>query len=191
MRLGEVLGLIWSDIDFEAKKTNLSRQIIYLKRHGYFLTSLKTESSKRYVLIDDFLLRELRHWQSQQVENEKLLGDNYVYIYREDDGHIIRQSKGLSITDGELVSLICVRNNGQPLLRSIVVKFLTKEDLNAHSFRHTHATQLIESGASAKGVAERLGHADATITQNLYTHNTQKLQEKTLVIFEKNLQTNT
>ena len=51
-----------------------------------------------------------------------------------------------------------------------------------HSFRHTHATQLIENGASAKGVAERLGHADATITQNLYTHNTQKLQEETAAI---------
>ena len=41
--------------------------------------------------------------------------------------------------------------------------------------------KVVEKGGfvtkSAKGVAERLGHADATITQNLYTHNTEKLQE--------------
>lgn len=45
-------------------------------------------------------------------------------------------------------------------------------------FRHIHATQLIENGAPAKGVAGRLGHADTQITQNLYTHNTLKLQEE-------------
>ncbi|MBD3878946.1 MAG: tyrosine-type recombinase/integrase [Quinella sp. 1Q5] len=67
---------------------------------------------------------------------------------------------------------------------------LSKCGLNSHSFRHKHATQLIENGASAKGVAERLGHADATITQNLYTHNTQKLQEEAVANFAKTLQTN-
>ena len=67
---------------------------------------------------------------------------------------------------------------------------LSKCGLNAHSFRHTHTTQLIENGAPVKAVAERLGHADATITQNLYTHNTQKLQEEAAAIFDKTLQTN-
>ena len=88
MRLGEVLGLSWDDIDFEAKKLTLRRQIIYLRNSGYFFSTLKTESSNRYVLIDDFLLGELRRWQVQQAENEKKFGDSYVYIYREEDGHI-------------------------------------------------------------------------------------------------------
>ena len=60
-----------------------------------------------------------------------------------------------------------------------------KNGLNAHSFRHTHATMLIEAGAVAKGVAGRLGHSDATITQNLYTHNTANLQQETAKIFDK------
>ena len=64
-----------------------------------------------------------------------------------------------------------------------------RNGLNAHSFRHTHATILIESGATPRGVASSLGHVDATITQNLYTHNTRKLQEDTASIFAKNLQT--
>ena len=66
---------------------------------------------------------------------------------------------------------------------------LHAEGLNAHSFRHTHITQLIENGAIPKGVAGRVGHANTQITQNLYTHNTLKLQEETLAIFDKNLQT--
>ena len=67
---------------------------------------------------------------------------------------------------------------------------LRQAGVNAHSFRHTHATQLIEQGAQAKGVAARLGHANTQITKNLYTHNTLKLQEETAAIFDEILQTN-
>ena len=190
MRISEVLGLSWSDIDFTGKRINLSRQISYHIKRGYYFTTLKTKTSKRYILVDNYLLGELKRWQVQQVENEKEFGDSYVYIYREDDGHIISQSKGLPAPPAEKVSLVCSREGGQMVLKNHFSKVLRNEGLNAHSLRHTHATQLIENGASAKGVAERLGHADATITQNLYTHNTEKLQTETAAIFNKTLQTN-
>ncbi|MBR3497596.1 MAG: hypothetical protein IKO05_01220 [Selenomonadaceae bacterium] len=41
----------------------------------------------------------------------------------------------------------------------------------------------------AAGVAGRLGHSNTLITQNLYTHNTLKLQKETVAIFAENLQT--
>lgn len=189
MRLGEVLGLSWNDIDFVAKKINLWRQIRYLSKRGYFFTTLKNESSNRYIIVDDFLLGELKRWQNQQIENEKHFGDSYVYVYREGDGHIERLSKSLPAPDGEKVSLVCTRSAGQLVMRGMLTKVLQAECLNAHSFRHTHATQLIENGATPKGVAGRLGHANVNITQNLYTHNAQKLQEETATIFDKNLQT--
>lgn len=188
MRVGEVLGLCWSDVDFAAKRINLRRQLIRLCKRGYFFTTLKTESSKRYVLVDDYLLSELRRWQARQAENEKELGDSYVAVYREDDGHVIRQAKSLPPPATERVGLICTRGNGYPYLREGFASLLISEGLNAHSFRHTHATQLIESGASAKAVAGRLGHANTQITQNLYTHNTLKLQEEAAAIFAKSLQ---
>ena len=189
MRLGEVLGLCWSDVDFKSRRINLRRQLLYLRKQGHFFAPLKTESSERYILVDDYLLGELRRWQSQQVANEKIFGGSYVYVYRENDGHIERRSKGLPAPDAEKVSLICTRDNGKIIQHNVIVVTLRNEGLNAHSFRHTHATQLIESGAAPKGVAGRLGHANTQITQNLYTHNTLKLQEETLAVFDKNLQT--
>lgn len=189
MRLGEVLGLSWQDVDFDKKRIIVHRQMIYLGKRGYFLTSPKTESSNRYIIVDDILLSELKRWQAQQRENEQHFGDSYVYVYREADGHIERQSKSLPSLDGEKVSLICTRDDGRIIHRSVFSRALSYEDLNAHSFRHTHSTQLIENGAVPKGVAGRLGHANAAITQNLYIHNTTKLQEETLAIFAKNLQT--
>ena len=74
-------------------------------------------------------------------------------------------------------------------MREILNRSLHDERLNAHSFRHTDATQLIKNGATPKGVAGRLGHANTLITQNLYTYNTLKLQVETAEIFAQNLQT--
>ena len=185
MRLGEVLGLSWSDIDFEAKKITLSRQIIYLKKQGYFLTSLKTKSSTRYIIIDDFLLSELQRWQIQQVENEKIFGDTYVYIYCENDGHITRQSKGLPTPEGEKIDLICRQKNGKLILREYLTKLLKQEGINALSFRHTHATTLIEDGVVPENVSKRLGHKNSDSTFKVYVHNTPKVQEQAFKLQEE------
>ena len=145
--------MTWSDVDFAAKKITLRRQVVYLKKQGYTFSPLKNESSNRCIIVDDFLLGELKRWQTQQADNETQFEGSYVYIYRDSDGRLI--------------------------LGNIPVKNLRAEGLNVHSFRHTHATQLIESGASANGVAGRLGHSNPQITQNVYVHNTLKLQEET------------
>ena len=190
MRISEVLGLSWSDVDFEKKRINVWRQISYRVRRGYFFQTPKTESSKRYIVADEHLLSELIRWRARQVENEKEFGDSYVCIYREDDGHIISQSKGLPAPAAEKVSLICTYTDGRRVLKNRFSRVLQKEGLNAHSFRHTHTTQLVENGAPIKAVAGRLGHSNTQITQNLYTRNTEKLQETAAAIFTQILQTN-
>ena len=184
MRLGEALGLLWQDVDFEAKKITLRQQIpCAIGKQGYFFTTLKTKSSERYIIISDFLVSELKRWKEQQ------LGGGYVYIYRGLKGEVIQQSKSLTLQDVEKVSPVCTRDGGRIVLRTSIISILKDENMNAHSFRHTHATRLIENGASAKGVATRLGHTNTQITQNLYTHNTLKLQQETSAIFDNFLQT--
>ena len=79
--------------------------------------------------------------------------------------------------------LICVKKNGLPYHHDMINFFLQKAGLNSHSFRHTHATRLIEAGVKPVDVAARLGHADATITQNLYAHDTEEMQRETAAIF--------
>lgn len=103
-------------------------------------------------------------------------------------GQIVSQSKCMPLAEPR-ARLICTRNDGDKIIANFINKLLKTLGLNAHSFRHTHATQLIEGGASPKGVADRLGYSNILITQNLYAHNTLKLQEETLSIVDKNLQT--
>ena len=69
------------------------------------------------------------------------------------------------------------------------MRLLKSKGLNAHSFRHTHATILAENGASLKGMAYRLGHSKINVTQDFYVHNTQRLQDGIADIFEGKMQT--
>ena len=178
MRISEVLGLR-QDIDFPNKQITLKRQFIHLNNQGYFFTPLKTKTSNRCILIDDCLLNELRLWQVRQIENKEQYGNGYVYIYCGSGGHVSLQTKSLPTPEGDRVSLVCVQKNGKPVLQGAVSEMLRIKGLNAHSFRHTHATQLIEHGAPLKAVAGRLGHSTHKLPK-IFTHTTHKNYRKKL-----------
>lgn len=57
-------------------------------------------------------------------------------------------------------------------------------DYNFHSFRHTHATMLLENGAKPKDIQVRLGHARLSTTMDTYAHVTKKMKKETVDIFE-------
>lgn len=190
MRIGEVLSLSWDDIDFETRRITVRGQIVYLKNRNYRYTTLKTEASNRNIIISEILLGELKRWRAYQTEHEQELGDGYIYVYRNRGGIIKRQSKMFPAVGFERIPLVCTNMTGSFISKVNFVNRLQEMGINSHSFRHTHATQLIESGAPAKAVAGRLGHSNVLITQNLYTHNTLKLQEIAADFFDKILQTN-
>ena len=51
-------------------------------------------------------------------------------------------------------------------------------DISFHALRHTHATLLLKEGVPIKVVSERLGHAKASITLDIYAHATKDMQEQ-------------
>ena len=139
MRVGEVIGLTWGDIDFSNRTIEIKRQVVYIKGKKDCLTPPKTETSARVVVVDDFLIKELVRWRVQQSRNEEKFGDSYVYAYSNVGGQIYRQSKILP-ADDEQLAFVCTRPLGQPVQKNFIAKYLLLEGLNAHSFRHTHAT---------------------------------------------------
>lgn len=192
MRCGELIGLTWDVINFEKKIITVDKQIVYVYKQGYFFSTPKTLSSNRTITVDDFLIEELRRWKKQQSQNETYYGDKYAFIYRaHSNNKMLRQSKGLgTVPDAQRQYLVCTRKDGQIILPYSIGLLLKKEGLNTHSFRHSHTTILIENGATPKAVSSRLGHSDVYITQNLYAHVTDKMNENTADIFAKIMQTN-
>ena len=185
MRIGEVLGLQWTDIDINGNIIHVSDQLRTVSKNHY-LAAPKTRTSTRNIIADVELINELIRWKHIQMENESKYGSSYVCIRKNDAGLLMMQSK--SIEDPPafkyVLSAVCTQENGKIILPQYVFYYLKKAGLNAHSFRHTHATILIEAGATPRGVAGRLGHANAAITQNLYTHDTKKMQQDTAKVFQ-------
>lgn len=54
-----------------------------------------------------------------------------------------------------------------------------------HSPKHPYIIPLIENGANIKDVQERLGHSNISTTMDIYVHNTDKMKNETVDIFEK------
>lgn len=188
MRIGEVLGLAWDDVDLERRVIHLTRQTPSTgSAHKLRRVTPKTKKSTRDILISEDLARTLAKWKTCQAENELAGGKTYSCAYLMPDTHIVQASKNCAPEGGKRVRLICTRPDGRAVSYTMVSKHLHNSGLNSHSFRHTHATILAEGLAPLKGTAARLGHASTRITQDLYTHATQRMAEATEKVFEKAL----
>lgn len=186
LRIGEILGLTWDDIDFTCNKLSVNKQLEYVGGVGHTIAPPKTHTSNRDVLLDKNTVALLKNWQALQNLNEELSDDTYIYNYLDKERRLVKASKGIPVSKSfKRMRLVCTRDNGQFIAYSAVRKVLSGYGLNSHSFRHTHATLLIENNATAKDVAARLGHSNVDITQNLYTHDTEKMQKQTVEILER------
>ena len=189
MRIGEALGLEWGDIDLEKGSIAIRRQMQELRegKHPMYFETPKTSSSARKLYMDGALIAELRRWKAMQAGSRVRLGSAYQRIYEQRDGHwafTLPQSE--PCPDGAVPhDLVCTDGLGLPVKYSAICQSLHGLGLNSHSFRHTHATVLIEGGASAVDTAARLGHADAGMVDKVYAHDTENMMREAVSILEK------
>ena len=191
MRLGEILGLCWEDIDFKTKELRVERQLTYVGSVGHYFSTPKTLTSYRQILLDNQIISILKKWKALQIKNEIKLGKNYIYNYEGKNGELWGIPK-VQEPEKDLIlrKLVCTSESGAAVRRTSITNVMKKHGITFHDLRHTHATILMERNAIPKDVAVRLGHRDATITQNIYTHDTDKMKQNTVAIFEDFLKEN-
>ena len=154
VRLGELMGLEWQDVDFKTGIVSINRSSQYLADKGVFTKTPKTESSIREVAIPDFVVSLL--------EEYKLWYDDQKLFY----GELWTNSNRLF-----------VQADGKPMHPSTISKWFVKyvaqivlPVINFHGLRHTNATLLISQNIDVAVVSARLGHAQITTTYNFYVH---------------------
>ena len=97
MRVGEVVGLSWSDIDLDKSTITIQRQARYITaKHGHFFCPPKTDASKRTIVISPALCNALLAWKVQQAKNELCYGGSYICVYSDSEGRAIKLSKKLT-----------------------------------------------------------------------------------------------
>lgn len=160
MRQGEILGLRWSDVDFDRGIISVRQT---LSHDGKKLkTGAKTKTSLRSISIDPKTVQLL------QKHRRGILSE--------------RLHAGSEYEDNDLV--ICTIN-GKPCsprnISRIWYELLKKSELprlTFHDLRHTHASLLLKNNEHPKVVSERLGHSKIQITIDLYSHLFPNMQEE-------------
>lgn len=166
LRRGEVCGLKWSDINYEDQTITVNR-IVIMKDKGFEEGTPKTQASYRTIGIGNDLVNALKLHRKRQLENKLFYGQHYI-----ENEYVCTKE------NGELVTPYSINWHVQKTRRDTGVEF------NFHSFRHTHATLLLESGAKIKAIQERLGHSRISTTMDTYSHLTQKTKKETVDLFE-------
>ncbi|WP_370014643.1 tyrosine-type recombinase/integrase [Peribacillus sp. B2I2] len=172
MRKGELLGLKWSDIDFEKKVIRIQRSLSHIPNKGYQLSTLKTKKSKRQVPIQDFLIKALKALKERQETQRKRLGEHY-------------QDQNLVICT-EIGTFQDPRNVLRVMKRISEAANVTP--IRFHDIRHTHASVLISGGVDIVKVQTRLGHSKPSITLEHYAHMMPNQDDEVADIFHNALQ---
>lgn len=151
LRIGEVCGLRWCDIDFETQTIHIRHTVERIKnidadinesKTKLILCDTKTFSSNRIIPIPPKLLCVLE--QQRKKGNAFLLkGGAYEYT----DPRTYQYSFRNYLVDCKM------------------------RTINYHALRHTFATRCIESGMDIKSLSELLGHSSVNITLNTYVHS--------------------
>jgi len=168
MRRGEVAGLRWSDIDLDAKLIHV-RQNAVVVNYELRLTDVKTTNGRRTIDINDDVVRALQAWWRKQAEERLLLGSGY------DDQDLVFARPDGTPTHPELLSSTFERIVGRAGLPRI----------RLHDVRHTHATLLLKAGVPIKVVSERLGHATAGFTLDVYGWVLPGMQAEAAEVFSR------
>ncbi len=148
MRIGEVLGLKWQDIDFKKEMLTIKRSADGRKRK--LNPQTKTASSERTMKLDPETVSLLTaHKKMQKVIPLK---DNLIFSY---NGRVIREN--------------AVRRT-----LNYALKKAGLDHMRVHDLRHTAGSLLLDAGYSFPVVAAFLGHSSPATTAAVYAHAVRK-----------------
>lgn len=163
MRRGELLGLPWSELDFEAARLSVTQEWILEDGTPTLKPFPKTDAGRRMLSLDPQTISALASHRVRQGKERLAMGRKWLnsrgFVFTEADGSPIHPD-----TFSERFEQIA--------------KIASLPSIRLHDLRHTYATLSLKAGIPAKVVSARLGHASTTITTDIYQHVTPQMQEE-------------
>jgi integrase len=154
LRRGEVCGLRWADVDHEAGRITVRRQLGVVNGKLAFSERTKSDHGRRSIDLGPKTVHVLRAHRRRQLEARLAMGAGY--------------------TDHDLVFASV---DGSPLHPEAVAKRFDRLErvagvprIRFHDLRHTHCAHLIAAGRNPREISRRLGHASPSFTLDRYGH---------------------
>lgn len=198
LRVGELTGLRWCDIDLENGVIDVNHTLVYFdkgfnpetnKKCHYAINTPKTKNSVRTVPMTTELIDSLKELKKTQEENDlqcSTVVDGYSgFAFFNHMSTVYNQA-----TLNKAIRRIR-RDYNLDRLNELENGKIKEEDMtlipsfSCHVLRHTAATRLCESGVSTRFIMDMLGHADIRTTMNIYVDVTKDFKQSELKKFEE------
>ncbi len=160
IRLGEVLGLKWENIDLHSSILNIRQTLNRLKKIDYNGIGSKTEivfqvpKTKNSIPILPFIIKELQDWRNVQITDKLQAGASY-----QDIGMVV-----INPLEG-YIEPRTFKDYYNKILQSANIRHYT-----FHALRHTFCTRALENDMDAKTVSTIMGHYSVAFTLDVYGH---------------------
>ena len=184
MRVGELTGLRWCDVDLDEGLINVNHTLVYYNKGGgkhclFAVNTPKTAAGTRTIPMMDFVrdafLQEKRYQEDTEIRCEVTIDGYTDFIFINRYGKTQHQG-----TLNKAIRRI-VRDCNNEILDNAPEDAEFPQLLplfSCHSLRHTFATRLCEQGVNIKVMQDVLGHKDITTTMDIYVDVTQELKQK-------------
>jgi integrase len=154
MRLGEVCGLRWVDVDLDGARLSVRRQRTVVNGHVIELEHPKSDHGRRVIDLDAVTVAILRGHRRRQQERRLAFGAGWEHH-----------------------DLVFCGADGAPVNPEYVSKAFLRRARGAgvapirfHDLRHTHAAHMLAAGRNPLEVSRRLGHGSVSFTLDRYGH---------------------
>jgi len=192
MRVGEITGLRWRDIDLEQGLISVNHTLVYYNHRDekgcYFsINTPKTKAGERVIPmtegVKEAFLMEREYQNEAGIESLGRVDGYDDFIFVNKDGNVQNQgalNKAIKrvMRDCNCEILEKLTDDSEPVLLPA---------FSCHHLRHTFATRLCESGINLKVIQDVLGHADVSTTMNIYVDVTNDLKKKEILSFSSYL----
>ena len=191
MRIGECLGLCWSDVDFGKRIIEVNKTLVYRPdekgKSSFYVSTPKTEAGIRTIPILDEVYKALL----TEYEMQSCIGFNTDTISGY-SGFLFTTSSG------NVVNPSCVNRAIDRIIKSYNKEETAKAKkerreavllphFSAHHLRHTFCTRLCEEESNLKVIQSIMGHSDISTTMDIYAEATDEKKKEIVAKLENKI----
>ena len=162
-RIGEILGLEWDNVDFDAESIYIKQTLIYMPSTGFYFDEPKSDAGKRRIRMKKGgeLYNLLKARRVEQLE-QRLKAHGYWKPLKGFENLVFTTEVGTPHHDTN------VRKRMKVLIERMREQGYDIPDFTPHTLRHCYATRALENGMQPKTLQKVLGHSTFQTTMDLY-----------------------